>query len=321
MQWLGRQPPRLGARLNQAIMSLPSAQSNVELSHYVPRHLPRPEEMSSRTLVYFDTSLGSEQCQIKSIATRNNAKLSPDVPQHLSRPGAMRSQVLHSLRTSLSLLYSLPLARSNAELSHCVPQHLPWLGAMSSRVPPPPGSLDLLESASKQLGVELEDGIKRRALKKISGGIKKEFRLIRSSIQFWCTPATPSTSSPSVSFLRLPPPPSTAPTPSPPNKYSLFFTNCNPDTTVSMSLRIKLFNLNLTRTEISSAHTHLPSLFSIAYFSFFAFSFSLTKHLLIPSLLLANALNLLSVAALKHPLNLAGTHVAIGNLYSTIKFV
>ncbi|KAL2322332.1 hypothetical protein Fmac_026711 [Flemingia macrophylla] len=78
--------------------------------------------------------------------------------------------------------------------------------------------------------------------------------------QFRCTPATPSTSSPSsfnCTYLATTP-----------NKYSLFFANCNPDTTVSISLRTELFNLNPTRTKISSAHTHLPSfffLFSVTY--------------------------------------------------------
>ncbi|KAL2320814.1 hypothetical protein Fmac_029783 [Flemingia macrophylla] len=71
-----------------------------------------------------------------------------------------------------------------------------------------------------------------------------------------------------------------------PNEYNLFFANCNPDTAVSMSLLTELFNLNSTRIEISSTNTHLPSLFllfSVSYLSFFAFSLSLTKHLLIPS--------------------------------------
>ncbi|KAL2318629.1 hypothetical protein Fmac_032505 [Flemingia macrophylla] len=88
------------------------------------------------------------------------------------------------------------------------------------------------------------------------------------------------------------------------NKYNIFFANCNPDTAVSMSFRAlqpqPYPHLPLL------AHTHLPSLFflfSVAYFSFFAFSLSLTKHLLF----LTNALNLLSTAALKHRLNLAST--------------
>ncbi|KAL2322333.1 hypothetical protein Fmac_026712 [Flemingia macrophylla] len=109
-----------------------------------------------------------------------------------------------------------------------------------------------------------------------------------------------------------------------PNEYSLFFANCKLNITVSMSLRSELFNLYPTRTEISSAHTHLPSLFflfSVAYFSFFTFSLSLTKHLLIPSFLLANALNLLSTAAFKHRINLVVTPVANENLYNTINFV
>ncbi|KAL2343857.1 hypothetical protein Fmac_005142 [Flemingia macrophylla] len=46
-----------------------------------------------------------------------------------------------------------------------------------------------------------------------------------------------------------------------PSEYNLFFTNCNPDTVVSMFLRTELFNLKPIRTEISSTHTHLPSLF------------------------------------------------------------
>ncbi|KAL2330146.1 hypothetical protein Fmac_017727 [Flemingia macrophylla] len=114
-------------------------------------------------------------------------------------------------------------------------------------------------------------------------------------------------------FIVLSPPPSssfnsTYPVTTTSNEYSLFFINCNPDTVVSMSLRTELFNLNPTHTYLSSAHTHLPSLFflfSVAYFSFFAFSLSLTKHLIIPSLFLANTFNLLHVAALKHCLNLA----------------
>ncbi|KAL2340022.1 hypothetical protein Fmac_007962 [Flemingia macrophylla] len=44
-------------------------------------------------------------------------------------------------------------------------------------------------------------------------------------------------------------------------EYNLFFANCNPDTAFSMSLRIELFNLNPTRTEISSSHTYLSPLF------------------------------------------------------------
>ncbi|KAL2343556.1 hypothetical protein Fmac_004841 [Flemingia macrophylla] len=59
-----------------------------------------------------------------------------------------------------------------------------------------------------------------------------------------------------------------------------------------MSLLIELFNLNPTCT-----------------------SLSLTKHHLILSLLLANALNLLSAVALKHHLNIVGTLVENGNLY------
>ncbi|KAL2349304.1 hypothetical protein Fmac_003304 [Flemingia macrophylla] len=119
------------------------------------------------------------------------------------------------------------------------------------------------------------------------------------------TPATPSAPSPSASFSL---PPSSSFNRTYPvtisNEYSLLFVNCNPDTTVSMSLRAlqpqPYPHLPLL------AHTHLPSLFflfSVACFSFFAFSLSLTKHLL----LLANTLNLLSTVALKHRLNLADT--------------
>ncbi|KAL2318369.1 hypothetical protein Fmac_032245 [Flemingia macrophylla] len=88
------------------------------------------------------------------------------------------------------------------------------------------------------------------------------------------------------------------------NEYSLFFANCNPDTAVSMSLRALQPQLYPHLPLL--AHTHLPSLFflfSVTYFFFFAFSLSRTKHFL----LLANALNLLSAAALKHRLNLADT--------------
>ncbi|KAL2333857.1 hypothetical protein Fmac_015070 [Flemingia macrophylla] len=136
------------------------------------------------------------------------------------------------------------------------------------------------------------------------------------------TPATPSTSSPSASsllrlftFRVLSSPPSSSFNRTYPvitsNEYSLFFANCNPDTAISMSLRALQPQPYLLLPLL--AHTHLPSLFflfSVAYFSFFAFFLSLTKHLI----LLANAFNLLSAAALKHRLNLAGTPHAFDHI-------
>nr|KYP46700.1 Protein GPR107 family [Cajanus cajan] len=106
-----------------------------------------------------------------------------------------------------------------------------------------------------------------------------------------------------------------------PARYSLFFANCNPESSVSMKLHTEFFTLNRdgSRNYLPSGHALLPSLFflfSILYFSFLAFWLYLCHvsnhsllhriHFLMPSLLLAKALSLLFAAAVKHHANLTG---------------
>lgn len=121
-----------------------------------------------------------------------------------------------------------------------------------------------------------------------------------------------------------------------PNEYSLFFANCAPETTVSMSLRTELFNLNpsdSSRDYLSAGQTNLPTLFflfSLLYLAFLALWLRLCLlnrrslhriHLLMAALLLMKALNLLCAAEDKHLIKTTGTPHGWDVLFYIFQFI
>ncbi|KAK7279413.1 hypothetical protein RJT34_24465 [Clitoria ternatea] len=120
-----------------------------------------------------------------------------------------------------------------------------------------------------------------------------------------------------------------------PNEYSLFFANCAPESSVSMAVHTELFNLEPDRSRdyLSAGQTQLPSLFflfSIAYSAFLAFWLytcyhnkrSLHRiHLLMASLLLMKALNLICAAEDKHYVKVTGTPHGWDVLFYIFQFI
>lgn len=120
-----------------------------------------------------------------------------------------------------------------------------------------------------------------------------------------------------------------------PNEFSLFFSNCAPETSVSMAIRTELFNLDAdgSRDYLSAGQTQLPSLFflfSLAYFAFFGIWFYVCFknkrsahriHLLMATLLLMKALNLICAAEDKHYVKVTGTPHGWDVLFYIFQFI
>uniref|UniRef100_A0A0R0EPP2 CAND6/7 N-terminal domain-containing protein n=1 Tax=Glycine max TaxID=3847 RepID=A0A0R0EPP2_SOYBN len=120
-----------------------------------------------------------------------------------------------------------------------------------------------------------------------------------------------------------------------PNEYSLFFANCAPETSVSMSLHTESYNLDSdsSRDYLSAGQTHLPSLyflFFLTYLSFFSlwlyiyFSNKLSVHpihLLMSLLLLVKALNLICAAEDKHYVKVSGLPHGWDVLFYIFQFI
>ncbi|CAI8602693.1 unnamed protein product [Vicia faba] len=140
-------------------------------------------------------------------------------------------------------------------------------------------------------------------------------------------------------FRDLSPPPTASLngsyTVSSPNEFSLFFSNCAPDTSVSMAVRTELFNLDADGSSdyLSAGQTQLPSLFflfSIVYFGFFGvwvyvcYNNKLSVHrihLLMAALLLMKALNLICAAEDKHYVKITGTPHGWDVLFYIFQFI
>ncbi|KAE8654300.1 zinc finger CCCH domain-containing protein 58 [Hibiscus syriacus] len=106
-----------------------------------------------------------------------------------------------------------------------------------------------------------------------------------------------------------------------PNEYSLFFSNCAPQTRISMNVRTEIYNLERdgSKDYLSAGLTHLPSLYTV--FSIFYLVLlgcwiyvcytnkrSVHRiHLLMSGLLLFKALNLICAAEDKHFVKVTGT--------------
>ncbi|KAJ1391330.1 Lung seven transmembrane receptor-like [Sesbania bispinosa] len=120
-----------------------------------------------------------------------------------------------------------------------------------------------------------------------------------------------------------------------PNEFSLFFANCAPESSVSMAIHTELFNLDADGSHdyLSAGQTQLPSLyflFSLAYFAFLAIwlyichtnRLSLHRiHLLMASLLLMKALNLICAAEDKHYVKVTGTPHGWDILFYIFQFI
>ena len=120
-----------------------------------------------------------------------------------------------------------------------------------------------------------------------------------------------------------------------PDEFSLFFANCAPETSVSMAIRTELFNLdaNGSRDYLSAGQTQLPSLFflfSIFYFGFLGVWFYVCYnnkrsvhriHLLMATLLLMKALNLICAAEDKHYVKVTGTPHGWDVLFYIFQFI
>ncbi|CAL0316993.1 unnamed protein product [Lupinus luteus] len=126
-------------------------------------------------------------------------------------------------------------------------------------------------------------------------------------------------------FADLSPPPSASlnrsfPVPSP-NEYSLFFSNCAPETSISMSLVTHLFNLEPDgyKNFLSAGQSQLPFLYFVFAITYFVFLLLWTHicytnklsvhriHLLMAALLLVKAINLICAAEDKHYVKVTGT--------------
>ncbi|XP_043701652.1 protein CANDIDATE G-PROTEIN COUPLED RECEPTOR 7-like [Telopea speciosissima] len=105
-----------------------------------------------------------------------------------------------------------------------------------------------------------------------------------------------------------------------PNEYSLYFSNCAPESQVTMSVRTEIYNTdNGVNDYLPAGQTQLPMLyflFSLAYFAFlglwiyvcYSNKLSLHRiHLLMAGLLLTKALNLICAAEDKHYVKITGT--------------
>ncbi|XP_043694540.1 protein CANDIDATE G-PROTEIN COUPLED RECEPTOR 7-like [Telopea speciosissima] len=105
-----------------------------------------------------------------------------------------------------------------------------------------------------------------------------------------------------------------------PSEYSLYFANCVPESQVTMTVHTETFNTdNGVKDYLPAGQTQLPMLyflFSLAYFAFLGFwiyvcysnRLSLHRiHILMASLLLMKALNLICAAEDKHYVKVTGT--------------
>ncbi|CAM8889131.1 unnamed protein product [Rhodiola kirilowii] len=104
-----------------------------------------------------------------------------------------------------------------------------------------------------------------------------------------------------------------------PNEYSLFFANCNPQTSVSMAVRTEMYNIDgVVKDYLSAGQTQLPTLyflFGTVYVGFLVgWIYICVKdklnahriHVLMGLLLLMKALNLLCAAEDKHYVKVTG---------------
>ncbi|XP_039066043.1 protein CANDIDATE G-PROTEIN COUPLED RECEPTOR 7-like [Hibiscus syriacus] len=120
-----------------------------------------------------------------------------------------------------------------------------------------------------------------------------------------------------------------------PNEYSLFFSNCAPETRVSMDVRTEIYNLDWdgSKDYLSAGQTQLPSLytvFSVLYLAFLAYWIFLCYtnrrsvhriHLLMAGLLLFKALNLICAAEDKHYVKVTGTPHGWDVLFYIFQFI
>ncbi|XP_057534246.1 protein CANDIDATE G-PROTEIN COUPLED RECEPTOR 7-like [Amaranthus tricolor] len=120
-----------------------------------------------------------------------------------------------------------------------------------------------------------------------------------------------------------------------PNEYSLFFANCNPESSVSMTVRTEMYNLefNGVKDYLPAGQTQLPSLFflfSLAYFVFLGYwVFACLKnkksvhriHLLMAGLLIIKALNLICAAEDKHYVKVTGSPHGWDVLFYLFQFI
>ncbi|RZC21181.1 protein GPR107-like [Glycine soja] len=120
-----------------------------------------------------------------------------------------------------------------------------------------------------------------------------------------------------------------------PNEYSLFFANCAPETSVTMSVHTEAYNLDAdgSRDYLSAGQTLLPSLyflFFLTYLSFFSFwlyicytnKLSVHRiHLLMSLLLLMKALNLICAAEDKHYVKATGLPHGWDVLFYIFQFI
>ncbi|KAK1434935.1 hypothetical protein QVD17_00690 [Tagetes erecta] len=120
-----------------------------------------------------------------------------------------------------------------------------------------------------------------------------------------------------------------------PGDYSLFFTNCNPQSLVTMHVHTELFNSDdgLTKDYLTVGLTQLPSLyfiFSLIYVSFLAFwsclCFKNTRpvkriHLLMAALLVTKTLSLICATVDNHEVKVTGTHNGWNVLFYSFQFM
>ncbi|KAL4284240.1 hypothetical protein GQ457_16G023080 [Hibiscus cannabinus] len=120
-----------------------------------------------------------------------------------------------------------------------------------------------------------------------------------------------------------------------PNEYSLFFSNCAPETRVSMNVRTEIYNLERgdSKDYLSAGLTQLPALytfFSILYLVFLGYWIYVCYtnkrsvhriHLLMSGLLLFKALNLICAAEDKHLVKVTGTPHGWDVLFYIFQFI
>ncbi|MBA0693157.1 hypothetical protein Goari_010662, partial [Gossypium aridum] len=120
-----------------------------------------------------------------------------------------------------------------------------------------------------------------------------------------------------------------------PNEYSLFFSNCAPETRVSMDVITEIYNLDRdgSKDYLSAGQTQLPSLytvFSVLYLFFLAYWVYVCYtnrrcvhriHLLMSGLLLFKALNLICAAEDKHYVKVTGTPHGWDVLFYIFQFI
>ncbi|KAM7464111.1 hypothetical protein LguiA_032232 [Lonicera macranthoides] len=120
-----------------------------------------------------------------------------------------------------------------------------------------------------------------------------------------------------------------------PNEYSLFFSNCAPESQVTMNVKTEVYNLDDGKIKdyLSAGLTQLPtlySIFSLFYLAFLGFwIMSLWKnkrsvhriHLLMAGLLVMKALNLICAGEDKHYVKVTGTPHGWDVLFYIFQFI